>query len=188
MVRRSDDDRASIQCPLTGALKERAVLPVQRAQAQVDELHIMIDGPTNRFGDDVGRRDEASMEYLDGEQLGFGSLLADDSGHCRAVSDEIPEVIQYFDPTVLTTPQGDAAGDVSHVGVKGIDSTVDDSNAHRHRRLAIGGLGEALCRRERGAERVLLKRARLLDEQSSIGSRLAQQLLVTTTLDDLSIF
>lgn len=98
------------------------------AQAQIDQVHIVVAAPFERAKNhaDVGAQPAVKDFY--GVQLSVGRFFANRSGNRGAVPQPINRVWPFTGERDL-----DRAGDIAHVRMAGMNAAVNDRDLHRRK-------------------------------------------------------
>ena len=106
-------------------LEALAVRRIERAEAQIDNLHLLLNRPFDSADDrfDVGR--QRLIEDLHRIERRIRRFLADRSRHRRAVA-KIVEI----DFALALSAHVNAAGYAANVRMRGIDAAINDRHAH----------------------------------------------------------
>ncbi len=89
----ADDADASSYGPLNQRLKTRAMFLIARAQAQINEVNPLLNGPFQASDKLLNSGGQLPVEDFDYQQSRGGCFLVNGCGNCRAVSEGIGIII-----------------------------------------------------------------------------------------------
>jgi len=114
---------------------------VHRSQAQVDNIDVIISAPVEGFDDDLDISGQRSIKNLDGVEFNIGSLLA----YRARYRSTVPAIFYLVARSIaLVRVNPNAAGHAPHMRMCGIDSAIDDADAHVLAGVAYETLGSRL--------------------------------------------
>jgi len=122
---RRDDHRTSRVSSLDSVFEGTPILRIQRSQAEIDDLNVMVEAPVDSPDDRTQAGGQFAIEDLDRNQIRIRIQVVNNRRDGRTVTKVI-----FVAGNHSIRADGDAIDDLAHVGMCATDAAIQNTDAH----------------------------------------------------------